>query len=141
MCRRWYLRAKAGDKSGKDLPRPGRQQVIRTLLNVCAVDEVVQWDKRATVRQISAETSLSRGSVHNILWQDLDLKKKAPKFVPRILTQDQKNLRVTVCRENLALTQDPLFLWTVVTGDESWFSVLEPEQKHKSCQWLSKEDK
>ncbi len=37
--------------------------------------------------------------------------------------------------------EDPLFIWSVVTGDESWFSVLEPEQKQQSCQWMSKNEK
>ncbi len=79
---------------------------------------------------------MSTGSVHNIVKLDLDLKKKAPKFVPRVLTQEQKDLCVRLCRENLKEMQDPLFLWLIVTGDESWFSVLEPELKQKSYQWM-----
>ncbi len=93
------------------------------------------------IRQMAAETNLSTGSVHNIIRKDLDLKKKAPKFVPRILTQEQMDLRVSICRENLKAMEDPLFLWSVVTRDESWFSVLEPEQKQQSCQWVHKTDK
>ncbi len=68
--------------------------------------------------------------------KDLELKKKVPKFVPRLLMQEQKQWRVTHCRSNLKDTQDPLFLWSIITGDESWFSVLEPEQKQASCQWM-----
>ena len=93
-------------------------------------------DQRATVRQVAAEVHLSTGSMHNILRKDLELKKKAPKFVPRILTAEQKALRVQVSRRNLKECADPLFLWTLITGDESWFSILEPEQKQKSCLWL-----
>ncbi len=104
-------------------------------------------DHRATVRQISAQVEdttgvpISTGSVHNILRLDLQMKKKAPKFVPRILTQEQKDLRVSVCHENLKETQDLLFLWSLVTGDESWFSVLEPELKQTSCQWMHAKEK
>ncbi len=89
-------------------------------------------DRHATIRQVAAHVNISKGSAHTILKNDLQMKKKAPKFMPRILTQEQ-DLRVSVCRENLCLSQDPLFLWTVVTGDESWFSLLEPEQKQQSC--------
>ena len=103
-----------------------------------AVQQVVDQDQRATVRQVAAEVNLSTGSVHNILCKDLDLKKKAPKFVPRILTAEQKALRVQVSRRNLKVSEDPLFLWTVITGDESWFSILEPEQKQKSCLWMGR---
>ncbi len=90
---------------------------------------------------MAAETNLSRGSMHNIVKLDLEMKKKAPKFIPRILTQQQKDMRVALCRENLKAMEDPLFMWSVVTGDESWFSVLEPEQKQQSCQWMSKNEK
>ncbi len=31
-------------------------------------------------------------------------------------------------------------MWSVITGDESWFSVLEPELKQSSCQWVGKDD-
>ncbi len=139
-CRRWYLRACQGDHSTQDKERPSRKMTVRTLANVRAVQDVVLQDRRATVRQVAAEVQLSTGSVHNILRHDLDLKKKAPKFVPMILTADQKQLRIEICRENLKSTQDPLFLWSVITRDESWFSILEPEQKQKSCQWVGKED-
>lgn len=79
--------------------------------------------------------------MHTILPQDLDLKKKVPKFVPRMLTADQKCIQMDICCENLQNAQDPLFLWTVVTGDESWFSILEPEQKQQSLQWVHKTDR
>ncbi len=140
-CRRWYLRAKEGDTSGRDLPRPGNSHPQRTLANVQAVDAVLQKDRRATVRQIAAETQVSTGTAHTILKDNLGLRKKAPKFVPQILTADQKHHRVQICRENLKESQDPLFLWTIITGDESWFSVLELEQKVSSLQWVGKKEK
>ncbi len=124
--------------SCKDLEHPGRRLTARNLANVCAVEQVLEVDQHATIRQMATEVQVSTGSVHNILTKDLELKKKAPKFVPRILTQEQMDLRVRLCRQNLKETQDPLFLWTLVTGDESWFSVLEPEQKQQSLQWVDK---
>ncbi len=138
MCRCWFLCAKEGDKSGKDADHPGRKPTARTLSNVHAVQAVLDTDRRATVRQIAAEVHISRGSIHQILRDDLSMKKKAPKFIPRLLTEDQKRIRVDMCRENLHQCKDPLFLWSVITRDESWFSVLEPEQKCKSLQWIAK---
>ncbi len=90
------------------------------------------------MRQITIEVQISTGSAHSILTKDLDLRKKAPKFVPHLLTNDQKDTCVCLSRDNLHSCEDPLFLWGIITGDESWFSVLEPEQKHKSCRWLEK---
>ncbi len=140
-CRRWYVRACQGVTSCQDLERPGRESTARNLANVRAVQQVVEADRHATVRQVAAQVQLSTGSVHTIMKKDLELKKKAPKFVPHLLTQEQKDLRVRLCRQNLKESQDPLFLWTLITGDESWFSVLEPEQKQQSLQWVERNAK
>ena len=45
----------------------------------------------------------------------------AAKFVPRILTADQKQQRVNVCTELRQLaSNDEAFLSRVITGDGSW---------------------
>ncbi len=72
-----------------------------TLSNVRAVDEILDCDRRCTVRQIAAEVNISSGSAHNILKKDMDLSKRAPKFIPHILTVDQKKLCIDLCRANL----------------------------------------
>ncbi len=131
-CRRWYLRAKMGDTSGHDWERLGCKPTTSTLANVRAVGAILDEDRHATVHQITAEVNISTGSMHKLLHRDMNLTKKALKFVPRILTTDQKKQQVAICKENLKVCEDPLFLWTVITGDESWISVLEPEQKQQS---------
>ena len=45
----------------------------------------------------------------------------AAKFVPRILTADQKQQHINVCTELRQLaSDDQTFLSRVITGDESW---------------------
>jgi hypothetical protein len=45
----------------------------------------------------------------------------AAKFVPRILTVDQKQQCVNVCKElHQIASDDATFLTRVITGDESW---------------------
>jgi len=62
----------------------------------------------------------------------------AAKFVPRILTGDQKQQRVNVCTELCQLTSDDeTFLSRVITGDESWVYSYDPETKQQSFQWKS----
>ncbi len=137
-CRRWYLRAQQGDHSGKDLPQPGKRPTATNLNKVCQVEEVLQQDRHATVHQVAAEVQISTGSAHNILRNELELRKKALKFVPRVLNQEQKDLCIRLCHENLRQCEDPLFLWGIIMGDESWFSILKPEQKQHSMQWMEK---
>jgi len=62
----------------------------------------------------------------------------ATKFVPRILTADQKQQRVNVCAELSQLaSDDEIFLSGVITCDESWVYGYDPETKQQSSQWKS----
>jgi hypothetical protein len=56
----------------------------------------------------------------------------ADKFVPRILTAEQKQQRVDVCTELRQLaSDDETFLSRVITGDESWVYGYDPETKQQ----------
>ena len=54
----------------------------------------------------------------------------AAKFVPRILTADQKQQRAIVCTElgQFAFNDEKFLSW-VITGDESWVYGYDPETK------------
>jgi len=59
------------------------------------------------------------------------------KFLPRILTADQKQ-QCIICTELHQLTSDDeTFLSRVITGDESWVYGYNPETKQQSSQWKS----
>jgi hypothetical protein len=50
------------------------------------------------------------------------------KFVPKLLLQEQQQLRLEVARDMLECTNwDPEFLKTVITGDETWVYGYDPE--------------
>ena len=64
------------------------------------------------------------------------MRRVAAKFVPRLLTQDHKNTRLTLCQElKNQIESDPNFLSKVITGDESWYHAYDPESKQASSQW------
>ena len=57
------------------------------------------------------------------------MKRVSTKFVPRLLTEDQKNNRLSVCyvlREQVGNDQQIL---SNVTGDETWCYGYDPEKK------------
>jgi len=70
--------------------------------------------------------------------EELGMHLVAAKFVPRILTADQKHQHVNFCTELRQLTSDDeTFLSRVITGDESWVYGYDPEPKQQSSQWKS----
>ena len=58
------------------------------------------------------------------------------KSVPRLLTVEQKDERVSICTVLREQAQnDPNFMSSVITGDESWVYGYDPETKQMSSQW------
>ena len=60
----------------------------------------------------------------------------AAKFVPRLLTNEQRERRLQACFElQNQLKEDPDFFSKVITGDESWCYGYDPKTKQQSSQW------
>ena len=66
------------------------------------------------------------------------MKRVAAKFIPHLLSEDQRANRLDVCREMKdQLKADPDFLSKIIRGDESWCYGYDPETKQQSSQWKS----
>jgi predicted transcriptional regulator len=96
---------------------------------------VILEDHRLTVREIAHEVGISTGSAHSIETEDLHTCKVVAKFVPKLLSQEQQQLRLEVMRDMLECSNsDPEFLKTVITGDEMWMYGYDLETKVQSLQ-------
>lgn len=134
----WHSRFKSGRESVDDNWRSGRPVTSKTDDNVDKVRDVIHEDRRRTIRQISEMIGIGYGVCQEILTEDLNMRRVAAKFVPRILTAEQKQRRVDVCEELLeAVKDDSTFLSRVITADESWIYGYDPETKQQSSQWKS----
>jgi hypothetical protein len=56
-------------------------------------------DRRVTIREIAEEVGISTFSAHSIMTEDLAMKRVPAKFVPKLLTAEQKQLRVAVSQD------------------------------------------
>jgi histone-lysine N-methyltransferase SETMAR len=117
-------------------PRSDRLTTCRNDQVIAKVNAVVMRDHRFSIREIAEELGLSTFSVHCIVTEDLAMKIVSSKFVPKLLTAEQKQLRVEVSQDILDSTNcEPDFLNTIITGDESWMYGYETETKSQSSQW------
>ncbi|GFX97186.1 histone-lysine N-methyltransferase SETMAR [Trichonephila clavipes] len=58
------------------------------------------------------------------------------KFIPKLLSDQQKNLRLEIAQDNLEMiNSDENFLKKIITGDETWVYGYDPETKQQSSQW------
>ena len=129
-CLNGFLALKKGDLSIEDQPRSGRPSSSRNDENIAKICEKLNEDHHYTIDELSEVTGVSWSSVQRIVTQDLGKRCVAAKFVPRLLTKDQRNSRLTVCQDlKRELENDPNFLSRVKTGDESWCYGYDPERK------------
>ncbi|XP_071084006.1 protein GVQW3-like [Haliotis cracherodii] len=135
--KRWVAEFKRGRSSTYDEPRPGPPVVSSTPEMVQRILDIVMDDRRVTQRQIANLVDISQERVHFILTDILGMHKVSARWVPKLLTADQKRQRENLSRENLKLLEgDPdNFLKRFVTMDETWVHHFEPESKQQSKQW------
>ena len=95
-------------------------------------------DCRRTIKDIAAIVNVSYRTAKTIVTWDLNMHRVAAKFIPRLLTLEQKEHHVAICQElRQRALDDPSFMSRVITGNESWVYGYDPETKQQSSQWKS----
>jgi len=90
--------------------------------------EDILADRRQTIHDVCEIEGLSYGTVQRILADNLNMRRISARFVPRLLSDDQKALHVSVCRElKQQARDDPNFICNITTGDEKWVYGFDPE--------------
>jgi len=126
----WYARFKTGRTSVDDDEPTERPTSCTTPETVARIQELIRQDRRLTIRDIAEGVEVGYGTCQLVLTEELGMHRVGAKFVPRILTADQKQQRVNVCTELRQLaSNDETFLSRVITGDESRVYGYDPETK------------
>ncbi|UYV75059.1 hypothetical protein LAZ67_12002264 [Cordylochernes scorpioides] len=126
---RWFSRFKNGMESVKDEKRVGRPILHRNPEKVSQISNLIKENPRIGLRDIEEETEISKSLVGSIIKEDLQLNKTPSKFVPKMLTIQQKENRI-----------EKTLIWKekVITGDETWVYGYDPETKRQSMEWKGK---
>ena len=92
-------------------------------------------DRRLTVRMIASELNLNHTTVHQVLTQEIAMRKLCAKIVPKNLTIEQdkrKDVRLHLLEW---IQSDRNFLKNVITGNKTWIFEYDPETKQQSKEW------
>ena len=82
------------------------------------------------------EVEICRGSVYSILTEDLCMRRVSANIIPKLLTEQQKELRVEIAQDMLDCANNDLeFTKTIITDDETWVYGYDQESKFQFSQW------
>lgn len=134
---KWISRFNGGRETVKDDHRKGRPVTATADEKLTAVEEFVKEDRRVTIQDIADEFDISYGSAQDILTNKLGMRRVSARWVPRILSSDQMRERVRKCREyrRRYAEEGDTFLSRIITCDETWVHMFEPETKRQSSVW------
>ena len=133
---RWVKAFKAGKFSVEDDTRPGRSKASVTKANIAAVKIVVEQDARLSVKDTANCTGISEGSVQTIPKKRLDLRKVCARWVPHLLTEEQKTQRLKCAVELLKTYKgcNNRVISNLLTGDETWVHMFELQRISKGSE-------
>jgi hypothetical protein len=109
---------KTGRTSVDDGEHTRRHTICTTPETIARIQELIRQDRRRNIHDISEEIEAGYGTCQRVLTEELCMHPVTAKFVPRILTADQKQQRVNFCTELRQIaSDDETFLSRVITGD------------------------
>jgi hypothetical protein len=132
-------KVKAGEPTS-DQSHLNEKKTVRNAAFIASVAAAVEQDLRLCVKSFAVTHGVGMGTIHRILHEDLGLKKKPTTWVPKLLSQDQKDQGVENCSEFIAgiHCHSLAMLDNIVTMDETMVSYHTLEAKKQSKQWIAK---
>ena len=149
--RRRKKKFESGLGSIKNALKSGRPKSASRKEIVSKIKEIIEGDARFTVGDIARKVGISLSTVHLILKKHLKIRKISARWLPHLLTDEQKRQRIKVAKKLLQMfpkydkMQFPKYdkkqFANVVTGDETWVHYFVPVRKVSNKIWATKHSK
>jgi DNA-binding CsgD family transcriptional regulator len=92
-----HKRLAQGREISEDDEHTGRPRTARTELTIQEVATLVRANRSQTADEIAAAAGISHGTLHKILSDDLNMSRVTQHTGPRVLTQDHRDDRMSIC--------------------------------------------
>ena len=94
-----------------------------------AENQSVTQNQRISVKEFASSHDVSNGTISNIIHEDLELVKKSARWVPKLLSEDQKLERASTCTKSLSILDN-------IVAMKSMVSFHIPETQRQSEQGI-----
>ncbi len=136
----WLTQSRRGRITIENEPRDPRPSLHRTEEQLAILKECLADTKSWSVWELSFKLEIPKTTIHRMLRQDLGLTKRLAKWVPHVLSEEQKKCRITVARVNLERPARKRNLFgRLVAIDESWVALYSPPARDQMRFWLEPE--
>ena len=141
---RWYKKFKSGVDSVEVAPHVRRPKTATSQKIVEKVTNLVATDARFTTRHIAKCVGISVGAAHTILRRDLKMRRISARWIPHLVTKEQKLARVRIAKQ--LLKQFPKYynrsFANTITGEKNvGSSFTSPSERYKTKYGQPKEAK
>ena len=137
---RWCKKFKIGVNLVEDAPHARRPKTATSQKIVEKVTNLVATDAGFTTRHIAKCVGISLGAAHTILRRDLKMRRIIARWMPNLVSKEQKLARVRIAKQ--LLKQLPKYnnrsFANIITGDETWVHFYEPKRKIQNKIWATK---
>ena len=134
--KKWAAKFKCGCTSLEDDPREGRPKSATSEI-IEQVHNMVLDNRQMKVHEIAETIGISKERVGYILHEELDMKKLCARWMPHLLTADQKRTCMKISEQGLEHFNKNKtdFVCQFITMDKTWIHHYTPESKQQSKQW------
>ena len=138
MVKRWYTDIKRSRTDTNDAESSGHPNLAVALETTKKLHKLVLAYRKLKLREIAEELKISEGSEFTILHKHLSIRKLCSKWVPHLLTVDQKQ-----CVDDSERCLQPFqhnkkeFSCKYVTMKETWIHHFISESNQQSAEWTA----
>ncbi|CAC5366267.1 unnamed protein product [Mytilus coruscus] len=131
LVSKWHKRFGDERDNLEDDEREGRPSFRKSDGIKNEVLNVINSDRRLTVREVADKCDISKTTAHHILANDLNMNRVCARWVPRLLTAEHLTKRMELSNQFIKKVSRGgiRFLDRIITTDESWFHYYDPESK------------